>query len=360
MPFTQSQFAVLRISTEWCCSPAFLRAAVALLFIGALPLVAKAQSSVAPTCPSGYVLSGNKCVKAGTPAPSCPSGYAFKNGQCVKGSGSSSFGGSFTGGPVPIYIDSSAESGPWVFVSREVFGVNSASELDGASYCAVSDSASARAANEYFDSEGMSAKHIEVGSHRKALEQYQNGKCDVLVVEKRVASRTLNILKPEGSHLVLPEKFGKEDKTAKPPVQTTKPAPAPEPAPAPAPTTPLTPPSPPQTDLAYPLQAELKRLGCLSGNITGNWDASSRAALARFSKQRKKEFGTEPTQAALNETRKTPTNWCYATQAAPKPQPQQQKRPRCSGIRYAFTRGNTCACAGGRVFTGRSCVYPRR
>lgn len=31
---------------------------------------------------------------------------------------------------------------------------------------------------------------------------------------------------------------------------------------------------------------------------------------------------------------------------------------RCSKIKFAFTRGNTCKCAGGRIFTGRACILP--
>lgn len=42
-----------------------------------------AVETVAPTCPSGYVLSGSNCVRDAAPAPSCPDGYSFSNGQCV-------------------------------------------------------------------------------------------------------------------------------------------------------------------------------------------------------------------------------------------------------------------------------------
>ena len=36
-----------------------------------------------------------------------------------------------------------------------------------------------------------------------------------------------------------------------------------------------------------------------------------------------------------------------------------RRKPRCSRVRYAYSSGNTCACAGPRVFTGNACVRPR-
>lgn len=35
------------------------------------------------------------------------------------------------------------------------------------------------------------------------------------------------------------------------------------------------------------------------------------------------------------------------------------RRVRCSAVRYGYTRGNTCACAGRRVFNGSRCVRRR-
>jgi len=40
---------------------------------------------IAPSCPSGYALSGNQCVRSAAPAPSCPPGFIFSQGQCVSG-----------------------------------------------------------------------------------------------------------------------------------------------------------------------------------------------------------------------------------------------------------------------------------
>lgn len=42
-----------------------------------------AQGVVAPSCPEGYELSGNACVKA-APTPTCPDGYTFDGAACVE------------------------------------------------------------------------------------------------------------------------------------------------------------------------------------------------------------------------------------------------------------------------------------
>lgn len=58
---------------------------------------------------------------------------------------------------------------------------------------------------------------------------------------------------------------------------------------------PSAPPSPPQIsrpDMARLLQAHLKRVGCNSGKVDGDWDESSQAALDRFNKNAKTAFDT--------------------------------------------------------------------
>lgn len=60
-----------------------LIAIAAFLCMWLVPLKgALTQAVVAPTCPQGYHLSGNKCVQ-GAPTPSCPAGYTLSGGQCV-------------------------------------------------------------------------------------------------------------------------------------------------------------------------------------------------------------------------------------------------------------------------------------
>jgi len=60
-----------------------LAALAAAPFIAMTAQSAFAQRVVAASCPQGYTLSGNSCVKSG-PAPSCPSGYVFSGGQTTR------------------------------------------------------------------------------------------------------------------------------------------------------------------------------------------------------------------------------------------------------------------------------------
>lgn len=303
----------------------------AAVFIGPASRSAYAQG-VKPTCPQGYVLSGNNCVRT-APVPSCPSGYSFSAGKCVaSGEGTAAAGGS-------------ASTGPWVFITREVFGVNSAAELDGAKFCAVEGAPSADAAKTYFKDKGLSATHVPADSVREAIEDYQKHGCDVLVVQKSAAKSTASSLKPSGSHLVLPEQIGDGVASPEPPVRPAAPV---------APAAPAV----PQPDLATSLQAELKRIGCLTGRVDGDWGGNSRVALRRFSQLTGRPLGSEPSQAALSEAQAKGPGFCPRVPAARKP-PRRVRKKRCSGITYAYTRGNTCACSGGRVFTGSRCVYPR-
>jgi len=65
---------------------------------------------------------------------------------------------------------------------------------------------------------------------------------------------------------------------------------------APGQTAPQAPPPSPkidQADIARLLQAHLKRVGCNSGSVDGNWDDSSRKALELFNKNAKTQFDTK-------------------------------------------------------------------
>lgn len=202
-----------------------------------------AQNVVAATCPEGYTLSGSNCIK-NTPAES-------KTGKTGSGD-------------------------QWAFITRKAFGIKTATELDGANFCA--GSASADDASAFFKENNLNATHVKVDNDRAGIEKYQKYDCDVLVIAHAAADATLNNLKPKEDHLVLPEKFGSNAKVE--PVAAT-PAPAKPKAPA-------------------------------------------------------------------------------AAKPQPKAKPQKTAtKKRCSAVRYGYTSGNTCACAGGRVFNGSSCVRPR-
>lgn len=191
-----------------------------------------------------------------------------------------------------------AKKSQWAFITREAFGVKSAKELDGANFCAEAGRQADDAAS-FFKTNGLNATHVEVDNNRIGIKTYQKYDCDILVVLDQVASKTAKSLEPKDGHIVLPERFGEAKvvtKTiAKPVVPVVNTAPV---VPAPAPVV---------------------------------------------------------TPAPVPQSPKPPAK----VQKAPAKKKVVRRKPRCSAIRYAYTRGNTCACAGGRVFTGRSCVRPR-
>ena len=116
-----------------------------------------------------------------------------------------------------------------------------------------------------------------------------------------------------------------------------------------------------EESLAFKLQSELKRLNCLSGRVDGKWGPGSRRALARFADQSGLRLDSEPTQKALDAAKSSDATYCRTVTPPRRPRTGVvRKRVRCSRVRFAYSRGGTCACAGGRVFTGRSCVYRRR
>ncbi|HSR06530.1 MAG TPA: hypothetical protein VLM42_05225, partial [Bryobacteraceae bacterium] len=73
------------------------------------------------------------------------------------------------------------------------------------------------------------------------------------------------------------------------------------------------PPSPAigQADITRLLQAHLKRVGCNSGNVDGNWDDSSRKALELFNKNAKTQFDVKLASLdALDAVRDKPDRVC--------------------------------------------------
>ena len=72
--------------------------------------------------------------------------------------------------------------------------------------------------------------------------------------------------------------------------------------------------------LAWELQSELKRVGCLRGRVDGIWGRGSRAALRRFNQASGLSLGTEPSQQAINAVRQTGAGYCAAV-ANPAPPP---------------------------------------
>lgn len=237
-------------------------------------------------------------------AATCPDGYTLTGNGCTRSSPipSCPSGYAFSNGKcitatkVSTRTVQSTSNGPWAFITRTAFGVKKAAELDGADFCAVSGSPSAEAAAEFFKDNDLTATHVKVDNTRTAVKKYQKYDCDILVVAKRAASSTVKSLEPKNGHLVLPEQIGTASVETPAPVVAAIPV---TPVPAPAPT----PPSTTVNKQPTPPPATVKK---------------------------------RPTQSRV------------------------AKRKRCSAVRYGYTSGNTCRCAGGRVFTGSRCVRPRR
>ena len=237
-------------------------------------------------------------------AATCPSGYVLSGSSCIRPAAPTPTcpdGFVFNNGQCikgRMEVASAAKqvtNGPWAFITREAFGVRKAAELDGANFCAVAGSP-ADAATEFFKDNGLNATHVKVADDRAGMETYQKYDCDVLVVADKVAVSTADSLKPKGDHIVLPEKLEGEE-TASTETAAAPVQPVAKPVVKPIPKAP-TPPKPPAT-------------------------AKKKPAPKKTAKKNVK------------------------------------RKPRCSRIRYAYTRGNTCACAGPRVFTGNACVRPR-
>lgn len=238
---------------------------------------------------------------------------------------------------------SAPSGGPWVLIIEKSLGVRTALDLDGATICTVPGTPSVAAITAYFQSNGMNFTPVAVSSGSAARDTYLKNACDVLIADDKSSAPALRSLTPAGAHLILPERIFAVG--AAPPVQQSLPAPAP----------------PPPVNLAYPLQSELKRVGCLTGAVDGIWGGGSRAALNRFAQRAGLSLGSEPSQNALNEARRRQPGFCQPVRVAPRPPTYQQpvtQKKRCSAIKFAFTRGNTCACSGGRIFTGVACEDP--
>ncbi|MGZ5871236.1 MAG: caspase family protein [Bradyrhizobium sp.] len=98
-----------------------------------------------------------------------------------------------------------------------------------------------------------------------------------------------------------------------------------------------------QADITRLLQAHLKRVGCNSGNVDGNWDDSSRKALDLFNKNAKTQFDIKLASLdALDAVRNTPDRVCPLICA----KGQRAEGDRCvqigCGSGYFLNSGGSC------------------
>ncbi|MEM8878173.1 MAG: PAN domain-containing protein [Pseudomonadota bacterium] len=289
-----------------------------------------AQNTVAPTCPDGYQFSDGKCVE-GAPRPSCPDGYEFRDGQCVAAaprpncpdgfvfSGGSCVAGTTPTTPAPAQA---AQTGPWLIVTLVDLGVKSATDMDGATICTL-DGTPQKALSDYAKSQSIEIAAIVGKNQEELIKAYDRQACDGVLLPHDVAGSQARAM-PGGAtaHIILPQQIGATAANALP---VTRPAPQPTepvrraaPAPQPAPVRRAAP-SRPSEPIETALQRELKRLGCLTGKVDGIWGRGSRAALRKFTQQAGLSLGSEPTQRALEEARRTEQGFCRPVRTASRP-----------------------------------------
>lgn len=220
-----------------------------------------------------------------TIAPSCPSGFVFSGGRCVRGSA-----------PAP------SSSTSWALVIPKALGVKSALEMDGAAICLVTGSQAETAVNGYFQRNNMQFAPVPTNSISEATTTFQAGRCDAFVVGSGQAHSILGSLSPAGANMVLPELIS----CANCGPATTVPTPTAAPAPV------------SEAQLAFEIQRELKRIGCLPGAVDGIWGRGSRAALLKFSRRSGILVDSEPAPATLAALRLKGRGFCPRAQATPK------------------------------------------
>lgn len=272
-----------------------------------------------------------------------------------------------------------ASSGAYSFIITKALGVRSANELDGATVCLVTNSGMESEVQRYFKKQGISFEPVTANTKFKAVSSYQNGVCDVLVDDELTAATTLAGLKASHKHMILPDTIGSASATTSPPAQPAAPSTAAPVAPScpagygfsngkclklAAPTPPpvrretprcpagyafsngncmkLAAPRPAPVNLALELQKELKRIGCYTGGLDGDWGHGSQSALKRFSSQAGLRLGTSPSQQAIDEARRTAVGYCQPVRVAPK--------------RTAPKRKKTTGCRSGTVWLEGQCI----
>ena len=245
-------------------------------------------------------------------APSCPQGYELQGAQCVQAA-------------------PTRRGGPWVVVTDRALGVRNATELDGAEICVVTGSRSEAALAAYFRTNGMSYGTVAVSSEHAAINGYLDERCDAFLVSDATADATVSDMDDSNNHMILPEIIGRSSTVTPGTVTPTVTVPT-QPA-----------------DLTYPLQAQLKRIGCLTGQVDGIWGNGSRAALGRFAQRSGLNLGTEPSQRALTEAQNRQAGYC------PKPKKKAiQNVYRCNNSDYAFCTPIAQEYCEGE--TGNSCL----
>lgn len=344
----------------------------ALLLLSSYAVIGFSQAAaqvVTPTCPTGYVLSRGQCVRGVAQTPTCPSGFVFSQGQCVvRGAAPTS---SCPTGYVLTQGQCLRTTTPAAQQEALVCFYNSRGDQRDADGCKIGWSLSQKGSTTLSPLCRQSSGAVCAIGNSGPCRPGSSKHSQYVVFDRNTTDHCPPTFRQAGGgpQTVAPTCPSGFVFSGGQCVRNTAPAPncpsgftfyqgqcvrTATPAP------PVVSAPPPAVNLAFPLQSELKRLGCLTGSVDGVWGRGSRAALARFAGRAGLRLGSEPSQAALAEAQRRAAGFCAPVYVGPKTRPGPVKKVRCSKIKFAFTRGNSCACSGGRIFTGRACVRPQQ
>ena len=96
------------------------------------------------------------------------------------------------------------------FLIRKSLGVKNAKELDGASVCLTSGTTSERNTADFFRANNMTFKPVLFSKHDDSYRAYDEGRCDVMIGDKRQLAGRRSALKNPKEHIILDELISKE------------------------------------------------------------------------------------------------------------------------------------------------------
>ena len=96
------------------------------------------------------------------------------------------------------------------FMVKKSLGVNSASELDGASVCIQTGTTTELNLADYFSANGMKYEPVTIETNDEARQNYESGRCDVYTTDASGLASTRSALPNPDDHMVLPEIISKE------------------------------------------------------------------------------------------------------------------------------------------------------
>jgi general L-amino acid transport system substrate-binding protein len=96
------------------------------------------------------------------------------------------------------------------FLTRAIYGVTSARELDGATICVVSGTTTERNAADYFAKNGMTVSFARFGERPAAREAYASEDCDAYTADSSALAAERSLLPVPDDHVILRDVISKE------------------------------------------------------------------------------------------------------------------------------------------------------